>query len=116
HIKPLFPFGFGLSYTRFQLSRMQIDDSGTSPVVRVDVRNTGSRAGAEVVQAYVGFPTAANEPPLQLKGFAKVTLRPGETTTVRIPLDARALSIWSSGRHGWVTIPGCYRIRVGNSS
>src|SRR5205823_10180845 len=95
-VEPLFPFGFGLSYTKFDLANLT-----TSPVaadgttsVAVDVTNSGRRDGAEVVQVYVAAPPQVGEPPKQLKGFAKVRLQPGETRHVNIALDPRAFSIW----------------------
>jgi beta-glucosidase len=84
--------------------------------VGVDVRNTGTRTGAEVVQAYVGDPAAAGEPPHQLKGFAKVSLRPGERRHVTLTLDRRAFSVWDSAAQRWTTTPGRYTVAVGDSS
>lgn len=112
-IEPLFPFGHGLSYTSFAYSDLVVTPTGSGAEVSVKVTNTGPRAGAEVVQAYLDFPDATGEPPLQLKGFDKVPLAPGETRTVTIDLDERAFSIWEDG---WTVTPGCYTVRVGGSS
>ena len=112
NVTPLFPFGFGLSYTTFEFANLAVSQSG----VAVDVTNTGSREGAEVVQVYVAAPRAAGEPPKQLKGFAKVTLKAGETRRVSISLDARAFSIWDTGANRWATVPGDHEILVGDSS
>jgi beta-glucosidase len=113
-IQPLFPFGHGLSYTRFEYSDLAVTDRDVS----VTVRNTGTRAGAEVVQVYLG--PAANAPvpmaPQALAGFERVDLQPGASRRVTIPLDARAFSYWSSERHDWVVAPGTRPVYVGASS
>lgn len=96
---PLFPFGYGLSYAHFDVAgrgARALANGGAE--IRARVTNTSDRAGTEVLQAYVGFPEAAGEPPKQLKGFAKVALRPGERRDVTIPLDARAFQIWDIDR------------------
>lgn len=118
-VAPLFPFGFGLSYTSFRVGRLRAprDVSGNAPVsVTLDVTNTGSRAGAEVAQVYVASPPTAGEPPKQLKGFAKIALRPGETRRVVIPLDPRAFSSWDPKLARWRVVPGNYEILAGDSS
>lgn len=118
NVAPLFPFGFGLSYTTFAVSDLAVAPyTGNGPVVvQVSVTNTGRRAGAEVVQAYVAAPASAGEPPKQLKGFAKVELKPGETRRISLPLDPRAFSIWDVARHAWTVVPGRHEILVGTSS
>jgi beta-glucosidase len=116
---PLFPFGFGLSYTSFAFSHLTVSPvlvPGGHVTVGVDVTNTGTRSGAEVVQLYVSDPAAAGEPPRQLKGFDKVNLAPGQTTHVTFRLDERAFSVWDSPAQQWTTVDGRYRIAVGNSS
>lgn len=114
--KPLFPFGFGLSYTRFAYSNLDIRRSRTGATVRATVTNVGRRAGAEIAQLYVGFPPGAGEPPRQLKAFVKTTLRPGQSRRVRFNLTRRDFSVWNTDAHRWRQHPGCYRIRVGRSS
>ena len=114
--KPLFPFGFGLSYTTFRYADMQVSGSGTNRAVSVQVTNTGQRAGAEVVEVYVNDPPAAKEPPRQLKGFEKVFLKPGESKAVVIALNADSFSSWDEESHGWKIVPGTYTISVGASS
>ena len=119
-IAPLFPFGFGLTYTSFSFSDLTmspttLSDGGTTTAT-VDVTNTGSVAGSDTVQAYVDDPTKAGEPPEQLKGFDKVTLDPGQSTTVSIPLGPQAFSTWNSTEQAWVEQPGQYRVMVGDSS
>jgi beta-glucosidase len=121
---PLFPFGFGLSYTTFKFSNLQapslavagtIDPKGVT--VTFDVTNTGSVEGAEVAQLYVSDPSAkAKRPERELKGFEKVTLAPGETKNVTIPLDARSFSYWDESKHNWTIDPGKFVILVGDSS
>ena len=117
---PLFPFGFGLSYTTFSFSNLQAPattTSGSTVTVSFDVANTGSVEGAEVAQLYVSDPSArAKRPERELKGFDKVRLAPGETKHVTISLDARAFSYWDEAKHGWTIDPGKFVILVGDSS
>ena len=98
HLPTRFPFGHGLSYTTFSLGPPRLSsstfDAGEALVVEVDVTNTGSRPGSEVVQCYVGHPDARlARPPKELKAFAKVILDPGATATVRLELDARVVRL-----------------------
>jgi beta-glucosidase len=119
NVAPLFPFGFGLSYTSFSFANLSVP-AAPGPdgkvTVSVDVTNTGSRAGADVVQVYVAAPAAAGEPPRQLKGFAKVRLAAGETRQVTVTLQDRAFSVWSTSAKAWQTVPGQYTVLVGDSS
>lgn len=115
-IAPLFPFGFGLSYTNFQYSGVGVSRTPTGAQVNVTVTNTGARPGAEVPQVYVADPASAGEPPKQLKGYQKVFLQPGESTTITIPLDERAFAHWDSDQHTWVINAGTYNILVGASA
>jgi len=112
NVKPRFPFGFGLSYTTFSLSGINL----ATRTVSVTVHNTGTKTGAEVVQLYVGFPASAGEPPLQLKGFQKVLLNAGEEKTISFVLSDRDLSIWDVSSHSWKIVPGTYVVYVGTSS
>jgi beta-glucosidase len=117
---PLFPFGFGLSYTTFKFSNLKVPASaatGSTVPVSFDVTNTGSMAGAEVAQVYVSDPSAkAQRPERELKGFAKVRLVSGATQHVTLNLDARAFSYWDEGAHKWTIDPGKFVIRLGDSS
>ncbi|TML22630.1 MAG: glycosyl hydrolase, partial [Actinobacteria bacterium] len=116
---PLFPFGFGLSYTTFSMANLSVPSapgSNGTVTVSLDVTNTGSRAGADVVQVYVSAPASAGEPPKQLKGFAKVSLAPGQTRHVTITLQDRAFSIWSTSAGKWTAVPGVHTVLVGDSS
>jgi beta-glucosidase len=125
NIAPLFPFGYGLSYTTFRyanlkLSPVHAQDSGYDPAftVEFDITNSGSRAGAEVGQVYVGLPStsAVAEPPKQLAGFARVELKAGEKKRVSIPIEGRSLSYWDVGSHDWKLVHGAVQVMVGASS
>ena len=117
---PLFPFGFGLSYTTFTFSNFQAPATaslGSTVPVSFDVANTGGVAGAEVAQVYVSDPSAkADRPERELKGFAKVRLAPGATQHVTLSLDARAFSYWDESAQKWTIDPGKFVIHVGDSS
>jgi len=119
-ITPLFPFGFGLSYTEFSFDGLKVSKQpgSDSATVSFKVTNTGKRAGAEVAEVYLGFPAIeeGSEPPVQLKGFSKVILNPGESKTVEVKLDARAFSYWSEKAHAWTVAPGEFQVMVGDSS
>jgi beta-glucosidase len=116
-IAPLFPFGFGMSYTTFAFSRLTVHAvPGDRVTVSALVTNTGHRAGAEVAQLYVGDPGVVPEPPNQLQGFTKVDLAPGHHTLVTFELPAQAFSYWDVTTHSWRVAGGTYRIRVGDSS
>jgi beta-glucosidase len=118
-----YPFGFGLSYTSFHIDDVGVSAAGSvaagdlQVTVSASVANTGQRAGAEVVQVYVGDVEASVSRPLrELKGFAKVFLEPGETQQVSCQLDERAFAFWSARFQRWVVEPGEFMIAVGNSS
>jgi beta-glucosidase len=117
---PLFPFGFGLSYTTFSFSKLTAPaaaKAGSTVTVSFDVTNTGKVAGAEVAELYVSDPSArVKRPERELKGFEKVRLAPGETKHVTLSLDARAFSYWDADAHKWTIDPGKFVILVGDSS
>jgi beta-glucosidase len=118
-IAPLFPFGYGLSYTSFRYGNLTVGPPASrsgAVTVGVDVTNTGSRAGADVAQVYVGAPAMAGEPPRQLKGFEKVFLRPGQTRHLTFVLDRRAFSRWDTTTHAWTVVPGGHQVWAGDSS
>jgi beta-glucosidase len=118
---PQFPFGHGLGYTTWSYESVRADPQPLAPGddagLTVTLRNAGSRAGREVVQAYLaGPPGDAAEPPRQLAGFAAVTAAPGELTEVRLTVPARAFARWDTGAEGWTWPPGQYTVHVGRSS
>ncbi len=119
-ILPLFPFGFGLSYTTFQYGGLQVPARllrGAAATVRVRVKNTGARAGDEVVQLYVGaLAPRVDRPVRELKGFQRVSLRPGEEKQVSFTLDAHAFSYWDTARQSWREDAGRYLVQLGSSS
>jgi beta-glucosidase len=117
NIAPLYPFGYGLSYTTFGYSTLHVGAlSGGQATVTATVTNTGSRAGTDVAQLYVGDPASVGEPPHQLKGFQRVTLTPGQSQTVTFTVTTRDLSHWDTGPNAWVASAGSYQILVGDSS
>ncbi len=117
HVTPLFPFGYGLSYTSFRFSRLHVNAARRhAPSVSFTVTNTGSVAGADVAQVYVGDPRSAGEPPRQLEGDERVALAPGRSVRVTIPLPEISFAHWSDARHDWVVPRGRYRLYAGDSS
>lgn len=120
-VKPLFPFGYGLSYTTFKYSNLRVTPaafSGDGPVtVSFDVTNTGQQKGAEVAEVYVSDGHSKIERPVkELKGFGRVGLHPGATKTVSVTLNRRAFSYYDVEKRGWIATPGDFGILVGSSS
>jgi beta-glucosidase len=117
NITPMFPFGYGLSYTTFGFGNLHVGAmSGGSAPVSATLTNTGSRAGTDVVQLYVGDPASSGEPPHQLRGFQRVTLNPGQSQTVDFTVSAHDLASWNTTGNQWTTPAGAYQILVGDSS
>ena len=112
---PLFPFGFGLSYTQFAYSKLTVS-AGNGIVVSFDVTNTGTHAGGESAQVYVELPASAGEPPKRLAGWKKLKLHPGETGHVQLTIDPRLLAIFEVDANNWHVLPGQYRFFAGPSS
>jgi beta-glucosidase len=117
NVTPLFPFGFGMSYTTFSFSNLHIGAlNNGQATVTATVTNTGSRAGTEVAQLYVGDPASAGEPPHQLKGFQRVTLNPGASATVTFTVTAHDIAHWDTTSRNWIASAGTYQVLVGDSS
>jgi beta-glucosidase len=119
--QPQYPFGFGLSYTTFEYSNLHTSANAVSAAgevaVSVDVKNTGTRAGDEVVQMYVKHLNSAVERPIkELRGFQRVTLQPNETKTVRLRLKGTDLTYWDAAKHSFVVEPGSVSVTLGGSS
>ncbi|HSV12712.1 MAG TPA: glycoside hydrolase family 3 C-terminal domain-containing protein [Tepidisphaeraceae bacterium] len=116
-IEPLFPFGHGLSYTKFEYANLQLHETGTELTVEADITNAGERAGAEIVQVYVQpLHPSVERPAKELKGFAKVSLKPGEKQAATITLPPRAFAYYDPTKKSWVAEAGEYAILVGASS
>jgi beta-glucosidase len=120
-IVPLFPFGYGLSYTTFGYDNLKLSQNKLSPdgsvTASVDITNTGKRAGEEVVELYIHDPRPQIDKPVrELKGFTKVALKPGETKTVQFTVQPRALAYFDTPGHQWKADAGDYEIQVGASS
>jgi beta-glucosidase len=118
--KPLFPFGFGLSYTTFSYGspsvRVRYDDGRPVVTASVQVQNTGRRSGADVAQLYLGQPSSAGNPPRQLESFERVTLSPGESRNVVFTLRGLQLAFYNQTAQSWQIAKGNYRIWMGDSS
>jgi beta-glucosidase len=120
--KPLFPFGYGLSYTTFKYANLKADEHGVS----FDVTNTGSRPGDAVAEIYIAPPNSGQlgtmgqssipRPPKELKGFSRVKLQPGETKTVSVPLNTRSFAYYDVSGKQWRADKGTYEVLVGSSS
>ena len=118
---PLYPFGYGLSYTTFAYKNLRTSSArlraADTLIVRVDVTNTGRRTGDEVAQLYVRHLGSRVERPTgDLRGFRRVTLKPGETHTVAFSLPASSLAYWNSATHRWVVEQEPVELAVGASS
>ena len=121
NIKPLFSFGHGLSYTTFEYGKVTADKKGMASsdkiTFTVNVKNTGKREGSEVVQLYISdLKSSLPRPAKELKGFEKVSLKPGETKAVSFTIDNSALSFFDANKHAWVAEPGDFDALIGASS
>src|ERR1700722_2712559 len=115
HQTPLFPFGYGLSYTTFAYSHLRVQPSSHGATAQVTITNTGHRAGAEVAQLSLPAPAAAGEPPYQLKGFQKVTLAPGQSRRITFQVTTQDMSYYRTATSSWAVAPGLYRVSVGSN-
>ena len=118
-IEPAFPFGYGLSYTQFAFSDLQLSVQGADVIASLTVRNAGARAGWTTPQLYLGLPAPSidvPQPPRVLKGFAKRWLNAGAATRVSFTLPPRAFSYWDVNRNGWQIADGCYTVEAGAHS
>jgi beta-glucosidase len=117
-IAPVFPFGYGLSYTTFEFGEPSMTGSAENGITfRILVRNTGSVAGAETVELYISdMESSVERPEKELKGFDKVFLEPGEAKEAEITIDKAALSFFDAGKHEWVAEKGEFKALFGNSS
>ncbi|MEZ0095054.1 glycoside hydrolase family 3 C-terminal domain-containing protein [Streptacidiphilus sp. EB129] len=118
HLTPLFPFGYGLSYTGFSFGNLKVGPltAGGAATVTATVTNTGTVAGADVAQLYITDPAASGEPPKQLAGFARVSLTPGASQTVSFPVTQSNLRYWDATGNAWATSTGDYTVAVGDSA
>jgi beta-glucosidase len=114
HKTPLFPFGFGLSYTTFAYSALSVDSAAKT--ASFTVRNTGARAGTEIAEVYAALPKGSDEPYQRLAGFARIALAPGQSQTVTVPIDPRVLETYDETAAHWNLAPGSYQVLVGPSS
>jgi beta-glucosidase len=117
---PLFPFGFGLSYTQFAFSKLHVTPGAVDGVhsvhVSATITNTGHAAGADVAQLYLGDPASTGEPPRQLVGFRRVSLPPGQSARVRFTITPRDTWWWDQTAGGWTQTAGRYQVYLGDSS
>ncbi|KAJ3333822.1 hypothetical protein HDU76_002928 [Blyttiomyces sp. JEL0837] len=119
NIEPLYPFGFGLSYSSFKYSDLvisKIDAPEGAYKVSFTIANTSPRAGHEVAQMYVGYPADAESPPKLLKGFERIWVDAGKSVTVDLVLDLNEMKVWDTQMKGWKLVPGDYIVKVGGSS
>ena len=116
NLQPLFPFGFGLSYSRFDYSDLHVSAQGDHVTVSFKVSNVGQREGKDVPQVYVSLPGDLGEAPHRLAGFEKVSLQPGQSRTVSVTIDPRLLATFDVPGHQWKIAAGSYPIEIGHSS
>src|SRR5580693_8679151 len=112
---PLFPFGYGLSYTSFAYSNLRVTPAQGGATAQVTITNTGHATGAEVAQLYLTDPAAAGEPPYQLKGFQKITLAAGQSQRLTFRITRQDMSYYQTSSSSWVAAPGWYRLSFGSN-
>ncbi|MDD5053136.1 MAG: glycoside hydrolase family 3 C-terminal domain-containing protein [Sulfuricurvum sp.] len=117
NIEPLFPFGYGLSYTTFEYSNLKLKKKGKLLTASFEIKNTGKIAGAEVAQFYIHDLISSEDRPIrELKNFEKTFLQPGETKTITFPITDEDLSFFSAKQNKWVVEPGQFEVQIGSSS
>ncbi len=121
NVEPLYPFGYGMSYTTFEFSDLKTDKEtyNADAIIEVtfNIKNTGKVAGKEVAQLYISDPESYVEKAAQeLKGFEKVFLKSGASKTVTMQLPAKELAYYNEVKKEWLVEPGTYKIKIGNSS
>jgi beta-glucosidase len=112
--KPLFPFGFGLSYTTYAYSALSIDSSARK--ARFTVKNTGRRPGTEIAEVYARLPKGSDQGFKRLAGWQRISLAPGQSQTVEVVIDPRVLQTFDETSNGWTLTPGEYAVSVGSAS
>jgi beta-glucosidase len=112
--KPLYPFGYGLSYTSFKYSKMKVSKDGDKYIVRFNLKNTGSRDGEEVVQLYAQF--KGDDASKRLRGFERVAVKAGETVPVELVIPADDLKLWDADSHSWAFRGKRVKLMLGASS
>jgi beta-glucosidase len=112
---PLFPFGYGLSYTSFTYSNLRVTPTQGGASAQVTITNTGHVTGAEVAQLYLTDPAAAGEPPFQLKGFQKITLAAGQSQRLTFRITRQDMSYYQTSSSSWEATPGWYRVSIGSN-
>jgi beta-glucosidase len=111
----LFPFGYGLSYTTYSYSSLDLQP-GDTLTASFTVKNTGQRAGEEIAQVYASLPDSAGEPPRRLVGWTKLSLAAGESRQATVHIDRKLLEIYAEDADSWKLVPGTYTLSVGSSS
>ena len=116
-LEPMYPFGFGLSYTSFKYSNLEARQIGKDLIVKFEVRNTGGRDGADVPQVYVSPAAGGWEAPKRLGAWRKIELKKGAHALIELRVDPRLLAVFKGGAHGgWQIAPGSYKVMVGKSA
>jgi beta-glucosidase len=116
HSKPLFPFGYGLTYSPMRVDHIKVATTAAEPRIKATLTNVGSRADAEVLQVYLAFPDMASEPPRRLVAFRRIALAAGESRSIELALPTRAFEVWDEQAHHWHAPSGRYEVLIGRSS
>jgi beta-glucosidase len=111
----LFPFGFGLSYTKFEYASLEVRAAATV-TLNFNVKNTGNREGVEIAEVYAALPGNSGEPPKRLVGWSRVELKPGGSKQVSLAIPKEYLSVFDETSNSWKSLPGDYSFQVGSSS